>query len=282
MKLKNLADWPLPYQNMIKLQTQQGFGCHPIESPETPHASCKLCQDCGTILLNFTPQSHGYSETLSIVQVPFSGYLIGPGLKSLPCPRCNLNAFLELLWFESGLDLNERLLKPDYIAGMPGKDHVSRRTFDFLSRMPFLTGLLILFGPYGVGKTGQLKSIVASCIQAGVPALYTTAGRLLSRIQSTYNSQSSETEEQIIRKINGYQLLALDEVDKISNTEWSRSKLFEIIDMRYTRRFQIATLLAMNLDPLNMGAEWGYFESRIKDGERIPVGGCDLRGRHDD
>jgi hypothetical protein len=267
---------------LIKLLIQQGFECHPIELPEAPHASCNVCQDNGTILIKLTPKLHGYYDTPSIVQVLFSGNYIGPSMKSLPCPCCNLDAFLYLLWSLSGLEQHERLLKPDYIARLPGKDHVARRVHDFLSQIPFLTGLLILFGLYGVGKTGQLKSIVASCIQAGVPALYITAGRLLSRIQATYNSQSPETEDQILTRINSYQLLALDEVDKISNTDWSRSKLFEIINQRYTRRLQVATLLAMNMDPLQMGAGWEYLESRMKDGERIPMGGCDLRGRHTD
>jgi DNA replication protein DnaC len=161
---------------------------------------------------------------------------------------------------------------------MPGKEVALSSAHILLAMAPAPTGLTTLFGDYGRGKTGILKSLTAQFILAGVSARYCRAADLLGEIRSTYRDGSEISEEEIIALVGGIRFLAVDEVDRISATDWAMSTLMRILDTRYTRRALVATMIATNAQPDSMTAQWGYLQSRLRDGARIRVGGQDLRG----
>ena len=65
---------------------------------------------------------------------------------------------------------------------------------------------MTFYGDNGVGKMGFLKSIVAACVRAGVPAHYTRAEDILRQLRATFGStQVSELE--LHNRFGRYQLL---------------------------------------------------------------------------
>ena len=148
-----------------------------------------------------------------------------------------------------------------------------------MSQCPRPVGWYAVYGDYGVGKTGTLKSVVSACCRVLVNAKYVRAEDILREIRSTFHGDNAdEAEEDILHKYGEYQLLAIDEVDRVSDKAWSRSTLFSLLDLRYNRRDRFATLVATNCDPNNMPEGFEYLQSRMQDGVRVEVTGKDLRG----
>jgi len=94
---------------------------------------------------------------------------------------------------------------------------------------------LILIGPVGTGKShlaaasfNELKELKA-CIFVNVP-------ELLERIRASYNSKSSESEDDIINAVKQCDVLILDDLGAErhkGDDDWATEKLFTIIDFRY-------------------------------------------------
>jgi hypothetical protein len=188
------------------------------------------------------------------------------------CPLCSSGDQIELrayLKSRSGLLENEFDWRIDYIRDRPGKEHALIYAGQILSELPMPKGFILFFGGYGVGKTGILKSLVASAIAVGISAHYTTSAQMLDAFRAEYNGNPAPD-------YAGFRLLALDEVDVISNTEWSIAQVREIIDKRYASRFLNATIFATNQAPEKV---WPYLASRLEDGIKVPVGGESLRGQ---
>lgn len=200
--------------------------------------------------------------------------------KHFDCPVCNESRADRLirLWEGSGLQPSERGWQVNYLNGRMGKGEALAAAHALLAALPRPCGWVSFFGEYGVGKSGLLKSLVAAAVRLGVPARYVRGADILSEVRQTYGEDSRETEQAIVARYARYQFLAIDEVDRVSGTEWARSMLFTILDDRYTRRESVATAIATNAAPGGMDDMWGYLESRMRDGDRVIVGGDDLRG----
>ncbi len=240
------------------------------------------------------------------VEVVLSGPTLTPGLRNPPgrtytylnerdhmapgwylverhnydCPLCaDPRERIPYLMEQSGLVENEKAWRVDYLVGRPGKEQALDAARAILAEVPCPKGLAIFWGPFGTGKSGTMKAIVASCILAGVSARYALATDILSEIRSTFARDADVTEEDLAHLYDHYQVLALDEIEKISDTMWATSKLMSVIEHRYNRRFERATLLGTNENPAMMPPGFGYLESRMKDGQRVFVTGEDMRGK---
>ena len=197
--------------------------------------------------------------------------------KFYPCPSCyNHTTHQRHLWDQSGLEENERDWHLKYFAGT-GKERLLEACNELVAMTPKPTGWLTLYGDYGRGKSGALKSVVAALVRAGTSARYVRSADILQEIRSTYGD-NGVTEQDIIMRYGGIALLAIDEVDRISVTPWAQSTMMTILDTRYTRRLSVATILATNTPPDRLGSEYGYLASRMRDGEIVHVAGKDLRG----
>src|SRR5512139_3572892 len=199
--------------------------------------------------------------------------------KCYPCPVCGEHGErLRYLWRSSGLEVNEREWRLDFLEGLPAKDGALCEARAMLAEVPRPKGWLSLSGPYGVGKSGVLKSLVAACVRASVQARYVRAGDILAEIRASYGDDSLLSEDEITRRYGMLPMLAIDEVDSIGSTDWSQSTLKLILDTRYRKIEIAATALASNLDPEAMPERLGYLASRMRDGARVRMGGQDLRG----
>ena len=119
---------------------------------------------------------------------------------------------------------------------------------------------IVLSSPelYGVGKTHLvcclawhlLESKEAAKILGGgyikypCPVFIITETNLLSRIRETYNKHEdpkAETEEQVFKKLAGYETLIIDDVGKVRPKDYAflQSVYFRIIDNAYTAEHSI-------------------------------------------
>lgn len=199
---------------------------------------------------------------------------------SFPCPVCQaqgsdyMTSRRNYLFSRSGLTQGEQNWKIEYLKDKDGKKYAYNYALQILATLPLTSGFALLYGDYGMGKSGVLKSIVAQAIWADIPARYISASELLREIRSTYG-ESSQSEIGYVSELDTFRILAIDEVDAISDTSWAESTMRDIIDHRYARQSTLCTLFASNSPPARL---WGYLNSRLDDGYKLPVTGQYLRG----
>lgn len=249
------------------------------------------CHNCGGLgVLSFKVVSAGPARSPFKTKKGETNFTIGQDwfkgrTIQFQCPMCNQQSPLALaervmLMFEtSGLEPIEREWNLDYYDRAPtGKEYGLKAAGRLLGQSPSPTGWLCLFGDYGRGKSGLLKCMVAAFIRAGVPARYVRAEDLLDSIRATFNDDTGESMNEVIDRFQNYKFLAIDEVDRIAMTDWAQAKLFSLLDARYNSRWTQATAMATNAHPDRLNPKLLYLASRLRDAERVPVGGVDLRG----
>ena len=198
--------------------------------------------------------------------------------KFYACPACNSRASqVEYLFSGSGLETSERGWSLDFVRGMEGKGAAVESAETLINQIPRPHGWLVIHGMHGMGKSGVLRSVVAACCREMVSARYVRAEDFLRELRTTFGDGSEVSEDAMVQRYGRYQVLAIDEVDRVSDTKWSKSALFTLLDTRYKRRSELATLLATNCDPTQMPAGFEYLQSRMKHGERVEMVGKDLR-----
>lgn len=243
------------------------------------------CPNCGDVkYLNLHVITGGPSRSLyspALVSLLVDGrWHIGKA-HQFPCPMCNADnrAMIEALFEASGLEPAERQWHVEHVAGMQGKELALEAARKILAQTPRPVGWLVVYGPYGVGKSGLMKSLVAGFVRAGVSAKYVTAFDILEEIKSTFGRHVGEETDEAYLRYESYKFLAIDEIDVAPEKDWSYQALRSIVDKRYNARHRFATMLATNADPEVMGEPWGYLISRMRDGLRVPMGGLDMRGQ---
>lgn len=199
-------------------------------------------------------------------------------VRMYPCPVCNAAASgdgrVSALLQACGVDGEFKL---DFIAADAGKEDAYKAGLSILAKTPAPSGWFTFHGPYGVGKSGVLKSLVLGLCHAGVEARYTRAVDIIAEIHSTFGNKTN-SEEGIIKGYGAYQFLAIDEVDRTGASDWEQSRIMAVLDDRYNSRYKTCTAIATNKAPEQLSAQLGYLANRMTDGLIIKVGGVCLRG----
>lgn len=148
------------------------------------------------------------------------------------------------------------------------------------------TANLLLYGPYGTGKSHLAKSISDEVMKTGVESLFISMPKLLTKIKSTFGNRDSMTEFELLDMIAKVPLLVLDDMGAEQTKKeqgekefsWQKTKLFEIIDSRAGR----PTIYTMNLHPKEFRANYGDREaSRVmEDTVILYVSGDNYRARN--
>jgi DNA replication protein DnaC len=102
------------------------------------------------------------------------------------------------------------------------------------------------------GAPGNGKSYLSFCIanrllQNFVPVIAISSIGILNRIKQTYNNHGKEGEVEVINSLKNASLLVLDDLGAENDTDWSKEKLYEIIDSRI--RDQKPMIVTTNLTP---------------------------------
>lgn len=190
--------------------------------------------------------------------------------KLAPCPRISVWA---LIGEQSGLVESEIGLNWNHLLSVNGVDQARDAVKKALDDG---YGWVYLWGEYGLAKSHILKIAVAQVLQARKQAAYIRMSSLLDDLRSAYDKNNPN--QTLINKLDWYAglgLIAIDEFDRIKETEWATERRFALMDRRYedALRRKSITLLASNQPP---EALEGYLADRIRDGRFAVI---ELKGK---
>ena len=109
---------------------------------------------------------------------------------------------------------------------------------------------LVMLGSTGVGKTSLacacLSRILATKQTESWPTIcYTKEAKLLRAMKTTFGRREGPTEQDIINEMGRCDVLVIDEIGKVSSSDYNAAAIEEIIDMRYKAR---RTIICGNID----------------------------------
>ena len=135
---------------------------------------------------------------------------------------------------------------------------------------------LLLTGDYGTGKSHLSISITKALMKRDYECLFLSLPKLLTKIKRTYNTKGV-TEDELLNVIQRVDLLVLGDIGAEQQTEWSTSKLFEILDDRSGK----ATVYTTNLssDELKERVNERNFSRMMDNTNVIVMNGSDYRRR---
>lgn len=99
---------------------------------------------------------------------------------------------------------------------------------------------IYLYGNSGTGKTLLTSCMANNLIEQEYTVLFTNFFEILKAIRSTYNNNTSETDDHIINSIADVDFLFIDDLGteslaKNSGDNFTQDKIFEIINKRYNK-----------------------------------------------
>ena len=95
-------------------------------------------------------------------------------------------------------------------------------------------GLYIYSATKGSGKTRIAASIANELIENhNVAVRFATSLKILSEIKQTYDSRSTENENQILNELATTDVLIIDDFGTETATAWVKDKVYDIVNQRY-------------------------------------------------
>lgn len=136
---------------------------------------------------------------------------------------------------------------------------------------------LLLQGTFGTGKSHLSMAIVETVREKGYSVLYMNVPQLISTIKSTYNKNTSITEQELNRVISEVDLMVFDDFG-INMNEFATGKMFELIESRVGKHNIYTTNL--NAQELSKNKDMQRIFSRIMSNTTlIKMNGEDYRMR---
>ena len=135
-------------------------------------------------------------------------------------------------------------------------------------------GMVFMYGGYGQWKSLVLKIAVATALREGKRAAYANLAGVLDDIRIAHDKRENKMTE-LVRRMEWWtslDVLAIDELDKVGQTEWARERIFQLLDARYQRavRQEALTVIAANYQSTDELS--GYLKSRIEDNRFVANG----------
>ncbi|NTU80648.1 MAG: ATP-binding protein [Chloroflexales bacterium] len=112
-------------------------------------------------------------------------------------------------------------------------------------------GWLLLFGPYGAGKTHLAAATANQVLDRGEPVLFAVVPDLLDHLRATFGPTSEVGYDERFEQVRSVGLLILDDLGTESATGWAREKLYQILNHRYNAGLPTVITSNRTLDTLD-------------------------------
>jgi DNA replication protein DnaC len=223
---------------------QYGSGCSP---------DCEICGGVGWLRRDLPITDPGFG-------------------KMTRCPNSKVNQDFS----RCGLDELDRALTWEAVED---KNNALQVAASVRAALMIGKGWVFLWGTPGLAKSLLLKIAVAEALRLGREAAFVEAADLINHIKGAFDVASPSREaEARLDYWSSLPVLAIDELDKISETPWVRQVRFSLLNRRYEDgvKGRSFTLIASQLHPDRLPEE---LASRINDGrfQVIQVRGEDQR-----
>lgn len=208
--------------------------------------NCPICQGYGLLPVS--------DEDLPITHPDFG--------KLKPCP----NVFKRYWPKEIGISQEEaHKLDPRTLKDTPLIE-MSREFIETLIKQR--SGMLYIYGPVGIGKTALIKStLLWAMFKLHVsPAHYTTHASMMDTLRASFGDRNKSDVYNInLKYYSELPVLAIDEVGRDKDSEFSLASFGKIIDHRYNlaKDGKAITLLGSNFKPENILEP--YLVDRLRD-----------------
>jgi DNA replication protein DnaC len=201
---------------------------------------CSLCGDRGIILQGeaAVPCSCVQKNALSQIAKNFS---LPPKLRD-----CSLEGFNYKYYPKDCLDM-ERGVTYFELAKM-ARQAAEGFVNSFL-KDPNTDGLMYT-GQVGSGKTFLVSGIANALLKQGKPVLVVVVPDLLDQIRATYGASGDSweyTEFELLDSARRVPLLVLDDLGINNYSEWSKNKIYSIINYRLNNRLPV--IVTTNITP---------------------------------
>lgn len=108
------------------------------------------------------------------------------------------------------------------------------------------------WGGWGNGKSEVAKAIVNDCNEAGRMSIYARWSDIVAYIKASWDKNATESEDERFRKLIECEVLVIDELDKVKESEWLGALRSRLFDTRYEgarRGGTKTTIVFSNLPP---------------------------------
>lgn len=192
--------------------------------------------------------------------------------KAVPCPDCFEQKIAprkyEQLVKASGLTEIERGHTFATLDKWPEIADLKKKAASWITRITETNrGWLLMYGPWGTGKTRFGQVILNECLMMGVKGVYFETPRLLDFLREKVSPDSNERFLDWVRSLEVIPLLVLDEFGRHRRTEFGNEKLFEILNFRCERAGFLPTVLITNLSPKELRGIDQWLYSRLRNPE---------------
>lgn len=127
----------------------------------------------------------------------------------------------------------------------------------------------IFCGMPGTGKTHLAIAIGKYVIERGCHVGFITVQRMMRKLKDCMRKDAEESESEVMRILEDFDLLILDEVGVQFGSEYEKNSMFDILNARYEKRKP--TILISNLSPSEVKA---FIGDRVFDRMREDGGVC--------
>lgn len=110
---------------------------------------------------------------------------------------------------------------------------------------PSKAGGLLISGQVGSGKTFLASCIANALLDKDCQVLFMVVPDLLDRLKSTYDNLTVDSEQSVLDEARTAPVLILDDLGAHNYTEWTRNKLYSIIN--YRLNYQLPTTITTNI-----------------------------------